>query len=79
MDLPTSEFPGSAGAGAGWWRVVFKQFILVLTFQVILQKAIKDAYAKGFLGKNIFLAADTISIFTGTAAPARMKLEKSRR
>jgi len=39
---------------------------------------LKDAYAKGFLGKNIF-AADTTSTSTGTAARALTKSEKNRR
>ena len=45
---------------------------------VIMQKALRDAYAKGFL-ERIFSAADAISIFSGMAAPGPMKWAKNRR
>ena len=38
----------------------------------IMRKAIADAYAKNFLGKNIF-GTGNISTFTGTPAPVRTK------
>ena len=44
---------------------------------VIMQKAIREAYAKGFLGKKFSEAAATW-IFTGTVARAHTKWEKSR-
>jgi len=45
---------------------------------IIMQKAIRDAYAKASLAR-IFSAADAISIFTGTAAQGPMKLGRNRR
>src|SRR6202158_5154513 len=37
---------------------------------IIMQKAIKDAYAKGFLGKNIFGSGSDLDIFTHSGAGA---------
>ena len=44
----------------------------------IMEKAIADAYAKGFLGKNIFGSGLTSTSFR-RPAPALMKWAKSRR
>jgi NADH-quinone oxidoreductase subunit F len=46
--------------------------------RVIMQKAIRDAYAKG-LSRQEHLRQRSDLTFTGTAAPARTKSEKSRR
>ena len=45
----------------------------------IMQKAIADAYARGFLGQEHFRQRAATSTFTGTAARAPTKWAKSRR
>ena len=44
---------------------------------VIMQKAIKDAYAKGFLARTFSTTADTILTSTGTVARALTKSAKN--